>query len=80
MLHYGPSQLSDRTIILYRSVASDGAFDWTNKAVISINGNDSADFTMLRMQREHKVIVQYCIFPAGHFGMKRCRGAGDRST
>ena len=55
---------------MYRSIASDGNFDWTKKVVISINDNDSADFSKLRMQREHKVIVQARILPAGQLGLE----------
>ena len=53
---------------MYRSAESDGTFDWTKKIVISINDNDSADFSKLRMQREHRVIVQARILPAGQLG------------
>ena len=53
-------KLSKGTIIMYRSVASDGAFDWTKKVVSSINDNDNADFSKLRMQRGNKVIYFAC--------------------
>ena len=36
-------KLSEGTIIMYREIASDGAFEWTKKIVIRINDNDSAD-------------------------------------
>jgi hypothetical protein len=61
-------KLCNGTTIMYRSIASDGTFDWTKKVVISINDNDNADFSKLRMQREHKVIVQARILPAGQLG------------
>jgi len=50
---------------MYREIASDGTFEWTKKLVIRINDNDSADFSKLRGQREHQVIVQNDITAAG---------------
>ena len=69
------SQLSDRTIILYRCCQRRSL-----RLVISFNGNVSADFTKLRMQRKLRVIVQDCIFPAGHLGNETVSWAGDRSA
>ena len=63
-------KLCNGTTIMYRSIANDGTFDWTKKVVMSINDNDSADFSKLRMQREHKVIVQARILPAGQLGLE----------